>query len=190
MVILGSFSTTRLAEEETQASFLATQGLEAVQSMRNQDWQNIIPGLYGLDQSSGFWIFSGTSDVDDSGKFTRSILIEEVQRDGNQDIVQTGGTIDDETYRITSRVVWNFTPSRQNTVEMSQYITNWQLVRGQGQGGGGQVNSCTEYCQSLSYTTGTCRKNVGACNQNGETYESGGGTYCTGGNNVDTCCCL
>ncbi len=52
------------------------------------------------------------------------------------------------------------------------------------------ISTCSEYCQSLSYTTGICRKNAGACNQNGETYESGGNAYCTGGKNADTCCCL
>lgn len=49
--------------------------------------------------------------------------------------------------------------------------------------------SCPEVCQSLTYSTGTCRKNPAACKQNSETHEATGDTYCTGGNNADTCCC-
>ena len=49
--------------------------------------------------------------------------------------------------------------------------------------------TCAEYCQTLTYTTGTCRPNPGACGRNGETYEAIGDTYCTGGGGSDTCCC-
>lgn len=51
------------------------------------------------------------------------------------------------------------------------------------------VTTCSQYCQGLSYSGGTCRQNAAKCGQSGETYESGGNTYCTGGANADTCCC-
>lgn len=49
---------------------------------------------------------------------------------------------------------------------------------------------CESYCQSLSYSAGTCRNNPSQCTVNGEAYESGGDAYCTGGPSADTCCCL
>ena len=51
------------------------------------------------------------------------------------------------------------------------------------------ITTCSELCQSLSYSDGTCRKNSGACSKVGETYETSGDTYCIGGKNSDTCCC-
>ena len=51
------------------------------------------------------------------------------------------------------------------------------------------VTNCAQYCQSITYTDGTCRKKQQDCASNGETYESGGDQYCTVQPN-DTCCCL
>lgn len=52
------------------------------------------------------------------------------------------------------------------------------------------INTCQDYCVSLLYSAGTCRKNAKTCGDNGETNEAGGDQYCTGGPNADTCCCL
>jgi len=51
------------------------------------------------------------------------------------------------------------------------------------------VSTCSQYCQFITYSGGTCRQNPVTCTSNGETYESGGDTYCTGGPLEDTCCC-
>ena len=55
--------------------------------------------------------------------------------------------------------------------------------------GGGTVEDCDSYCQSLGYKGGICRNNSWACFWNGETHEEGGDKYCTGGSKYDTCCC-
>lgn len=191
IVVLGSFSSTRLAKEEVKATLIAEEGLEAVQSIRNQDWNNLSVGTYGLSNSGGNWVFSGSSDVDPSGRYTRTITVSQVERDGNGDVISTGGTVDDQTYLINVNVSWDFTPTRNNMVELNQYLTDWQLSVGAGSGGGGTggVTTCSDYCVSQSYSTGTCRANANQCNNNGETYESVGDTYCTGGGGADTCCC-
>jgi type II secretory pathway pseudopilin PulG len=202
--ILGSFSTSRLGEEQNQANFLALQGIEAVTSIRNQDWANMSNGTFGLNYSGDSWTFSGTSDTDPSGKFTRVITISDVGRDGNNNIVGSGGTVDSETKRVVSTVTWDFTPTRNNSIIQEAYLTNWQ--KSVNNGGGppipsptptptpspspSPITSCAEYCVSLTtYSGGTCRNNPGGCNSSGETHESGGNIYCTGGNNADTCCC-
>lgn len=137
IAILGSFSATRLAEEETQAALFATEGIEAAQSIRNQDWDNLVSGGYGVSNAGGTWVFSGSSDnPGGTGKFSRAITIGDVQRDGNGDIVESGGTIDDDTKQVTSTITWDFTPTRQNTVEMTTYLTNWMTGKW-GSGGGG-----------------------------------------------------
>lgn len=51
------------------------------------------------------------------------------------------------------------------------------------------INTCFDYCQSLGYSSGICRRSRNWCLLYGETYESGGDQYCTGGPSADTCCC-
>jgi len=209
--ILGSFSTSRLGSERAQADFLAVEGAEAVESIRNQNWGNLANGTYGLTQTSGVWSLSGTSDTDPSGKFSRIITISDVERDGNDDIISSGGTVDIETKLITSTINWNFTPTRNNSIQKELYLTNWQKSTSPGgvvvpptptptptptatptptpTPSPVPVDSCTTYCASLpAYTSGTCRPNANACNQNSQTPESGGDSYCVSNPN-DTCCC-
>lgn len=133
VTILGSFATTRLAKEETQAAFFAMEGIEAVQSIRNQDWNNLSSGTYGLSSSGGVWVFSGSSDdPEGSGKFSRVITLAEVQRGGYGNIVDSGGTVDEDSQKVTSTITWDFTPGRANTVDMAAYLTNWQTGKGEG----------------------------------------------------------
>lgn len=198
IAVLASFSVTRLAQEKTQAVNLATEGLEAVKSIRNQNWDNLVTGNYGVVNNNGVWSLSPQADLDPSAKFTRLISINDVNRDLNHDLLTTGGTLDPETKKISSQVTWNFTPTRFNTVTMTLYLTNWQLSRIKLLATPTPTltptpttvpNSCASYCQSLLYTTGTCRANTNQCRSNGEVYVAAGDAFCTGGANVDTCCC-
>ncbi len=190
VTILGSFTTTRLAKEETLATLFAQEGLEAVQSIRNQAWSNLVVGTYGLENSGGNWIFAGSPDLDPSGKFTREAVIVAVERDTGGDIVSSGGIVDNDTVQVTVNVNWSFTPTRQNTVTLDTYLTDWQHGQGSGSGGGGGTTTCSQYCLGLSYSGGTCRQNSQQCSNNSEVHESGGDILCTGGASADTCCCV
>jgi len=185
MAIVGSLSTARLAEEESQATFLATEGLEAVKSIRNQGWGYLTAGIYGLSKTSGVWAFSGNSDTDPSMKFTRVISITDVGRDGNGNILGTGGTVDPETKKITSTVSWNFTPTRQNSVIMNMYVTNWQL----GKSSATIPQFCSTFCVGLGYTGGVCRNGRSQCLAQGEIPENGGNHLCVIQAEGGTCCC-
>lgn len=193
--VISSFSTTRLAKEQQVATSIANEGIAATSSIRNQDWNNLSIGTFGLAQQANIWTFSGSNDLDSSGKYSRSITIEAVNRDSNEDIVSSGGIIDPNTLLVTSDVTWFFTPSRANTVSISQYLTNWQQAKESGSGitptptPTPAPTTCTDVCINLGYITGTCRQNEIQCGGAGETYEITGDLYCTGGSNADTCCC-
>ena len=122
--VLHSFSSNRLGGEETQATLFAQEGVEAVRSIKNQDWTNLSTGTYGLDDSGGTWALSGSSETE--GKFTRQIVISQVQRDSNGDIVDSGGTVDSDTLKATSQVDWEFSPTRNNTVTLVTYLSNFE----------------------------------------------------------------
>lgn len=180
-VILQGISANRLGKEQTIATEYAAEGLEAIRSIKNQSFSSLIstPSAGVTRSLAGTWIFSGTSNTFD-GRYTRTIAIADVYRDGSGNIVGSGGTLDSNTKKITSTVTWNFAPARSDSVILSTYLTNWRA----------SAPSCAVYCTALGgYSTGTCRQNTQQCTLNGETYEPGGDTYCTGGPSGNTCCC-
>lgn len=124
--VVQTFSTNRLAKEETLASFFAQEGVEAVRSIKNQNWNNLSYGTFGLDNSSGKWQFLGSSDTND--KYTRQIVLSEVYRNETGNVIESGGTLDDDTYKLDSTVSWNFTPTRNNFVSFTAYLTNYEAV--------------------------------------------------------------
>src|SRR3990167_7094154 len=131
-VILQGTDSNRLGEEQTVANQYATEGMEAVRSIKNQNFANLVNSAgTGVAQSGGVWIFSGTNNTNTFnpvGKYTRAIKVESVYRDavppaGN---IVTSGTLDPDTKKITSTVSWNFTPSRANSVQLISYLSDWR----------------------------------------------------------------
>ncbi len=199
-VILGSFLSSRQGSEETQASFYAQEGLDAVKSIRDQSWEFLVDGDHGLSFAGGKWVFNGTSEV--LGKYTRKITISPVNRSVGGDIAPTGGTLDPNTKKAVALVTWNFTPIKTSSVEMSSYLTNWQTAFVTPAATATPTptpvptptptptpTSCNSVCTNNGYASGICRGNVGQCNNNSETNVSSGNVFCTGGPSSDTCCC-
>lgn len=186
VAVLGSFGTTRLAEEETQAALLAAEGLEAVQSIRNQGFANLTNGPHGLSNTGGTWVFSGISDA--SGKFTRVVTVADVQRDGAGNIVASGGSVDADTKKVTAAVTWNVRPTQMNTVDASTYLADWQTGKPPGAASPPPTETCSSHCVSLGFAGGVCRASPTKCAKN-EVYTSSGDAFCTGGPQADTCCC-
>ena len=137
VTVLGALSASRLGEEETKAALLASEGIEAVTSIKNQNWESLSAGVYGLSNSGGTWAFNGASDTDPSGKYTRVVNVDPVERQPNGEIILTGGVVDPDTYFVTSAVSWDFTPARHNSVSYKTYLTNWGV--GTGVAGGGTI---------------------------------------------------
>lgn len=119
-----AFLVNRLGEEESYANFLASEGLEGVRAIAARDYFNLVNGSYGLKTTSGFWEFSGSSET--FSKYTRSEIISNVYRDGSGNIVASGGTLDLYTKRVESKVSWNFSPGRPESVSLKSYFSFWQ----------------------------------------------------------------
>lgn len=191
MAVLGGLSINRLGKEEDEATFFAKQGIEALRSLRNQGWDD--PFLAtdctsgcGLSKTGDNWSFSGTSDdPNGTGKFTRVVKIEATQRDGSGNLVNTGGTTDEDMYKITSTVTWNFTPARTNRVNLISYLANWSRARYNDLTDG----DCALACQGLGYSAGVCRNGIPECSANGETYDPALNKYCGFPSLGATCCC-
>ncbi|MBI2049369.1 hypothetical protein HYT32_00435 [Candidatus Roizmanbacteria bacterium] len=132
-VIVRGFSTNRLGVEETIATQFASEGIEAVRSIKNQSYASLVNSTgTGVDRISNVWAFGGANDTlahNASDNYTRIIKVEDVQRDalppcGN--IVSSGGTLDPDTKKITSTVTWNFAANRNQEIELTTYLSDWK----------------------------------------------------------------
>lgn len=113
LLVLDASVASRHGGERTQATLLASEGMEAVRSMAEDDFDNVSVGTHGIVISGGVWIFSGTEDLQD--QFTRSVIVTDLGVD---------------TKKIESTVVWNTTKARQTSVSLVGYITDWRQTNG------------------------------------------------------------
>lgn len=113
----------------TEAVTLAEEGIEAVRSIRDEDWTTNIASLtsgttYYPVISGDKWTLSTTDPGPISNLYTRTVVVEDVGRDGNDDILSSGGTPDPNTKKVTATLSWTeATQSKQ--VVLTTYITNF-----------------------------------------------------------------
>jgi len=106
-LLMSSYGGNFQSEERNVAVLYAEEGSEAVWSIRRQAWNLLANGDHGLDNSSGYWQFSGTSESLNDGKYTRVITIEDACRDGSGNLVECpAGTVDLYTKKITTTVTY------------------------------------------------------------------------------------
>ena len=74
VAVVSSWDANRRAQEQTIAMQYLSEGIEAVRSIKNQAFANLLPtpSLGVARSESGVWSFSGTSNSTDSGRIARS----------------------------------------------------------------------------------------------------------------------
>lgn len=134
-LILGGFNTNRLGAEETIANQFASEGIEAVKSIKNQAYSNLItpnPTPRAVVTPGGVWAFgaAGSSNTllhNSTDNYIRQVKVESVNRDGSGNIVPAPtGTLDSDTKKITSTVSWKFNSARPESVILSTYLSDWR----------------------------------------------------------------
>jgi len=128
VVVLQGFDLNRTSTDSIVANQFAIEGLEAVRSIRNQSYTNLTPiAGTGLTRSaSNTWTFSGANNqFGPNNMYTRVITISTVNRDASGNIVSSGGSLDTNTMKVTSVVSWKESPTRNDTVTQTTYLTNW-----------------------------------------------------------------
>ncbi len=122
--------TIRISSENTKkikATFLAEETIEALRLLRDTSWSSNISSLatdgtnYYLAWSGGTWTTTTTNTPIDA-IFERKFTLNEVNRDGNDDIVTSGGTPDASTRLVTARVTWGSDPNQEAL--LVTYITD------------------------------------------------------------------
>ncbi|MCH7828738.1 prepilin-type N-terminal cleavage/methylation domain-containing protein [Patescibacteria group bacterium] len=135
-----SLRTASLFKQTTQASFFAKEYVEALKNYRdNTGWTDDDPGnnYDGLGQvTTGVSLhleLSGDTPPrwqlllgqETLGIFTREVVVDLVERDAADNIVESGGTLDPQTKKVTVTVFWE---ERQRThdIQVTTYLTNWR----------------------------------------------------------------
>lgn len=73
-----------------------------------------------------YWIFDGEDTIETIGDYTRTITFDNVCRDELNNITNCPGAYEDaHSQKVTVNVAWDVRPGVVNSVEFTQYLTNW-----------------------------------------------------------------
>ncbi len=101
------------AERRSQAVAYAREGIEAVKSIRDNDFDTLAAGTFGLSTSTNAWTFSGSSNTENN--ITREITLT---------------AIDSRRYLVESNVSWTTLTGVQNNMVFRTHLSNWREAQG------------------------------------------------------------
>ncbi len=109
------------------ATNLASEAVEAVRAIKDGSWADLASYSTGIAyhpvQSAGEWqLASGSETI---GDFSRQIILDQVYRDGSDDITASGGVLDPNTLKITATVSWTEKGAAQQ-VSLIDYLADWK----------------------------------------------------------------
>ena len=117
------------ALKQTQASILLEEGAEVVKVIRDNSWATVsgftldTNYYFTFDTGTNTWSLGTTPTSTIDSIFTRTVVFSSVERDGSDDIVASGGTIDPRTKKITVTVSWPQSGSTASKV-LTFYISD------------------------------------------------------------------
>jgi len=119
-----SLKTTTQNKNKIAALNLASENLEITRAIRDDNWNNIASLTMGTNyhlnkNDSNKWIFIQGAETQKG--FTRKVIIDNVSRDTNDNIVTSGGVNDLNTKKITSITTW-----QDQNITLTAYLTNWK----------------------------------------------------------------
>lgn len=117
-MLIDSNVSTNISIERTEALFYAKEGLEAVRSIRDNDWNTIsalTDGNHGISISSSTWNFSGVADTLNT-KFTRTVYV-------------TASSTASFVKNVAVTVDWPLLSGKLATTTLNTLVTNWINVR-------------------------------------------------------------
>ena len=122
-VVTNSYNNFYGVGDKQKISEFAQEGLEIARKIKDDSWTyfkaNVGSNKGVTKNASGSWEFSGSSNV--SGDLTRVIYIANVSRDSQSNIVESGGTDDPMTKKVTVTV----SGTGISDYVISTYLTNW-----------------------------------------------------------------
>ena len=109
---------------QTEAVSLAEEAIEAVRSIRDEAWNSVsTAGTYYPVISANKWTLSGRDPGPIHGLYTRVVTIDDVFRDGSDNIAGSGSP-DSDTKKVTATISWSES-GRNKQVVIETYISNF-----------------------------------------------------------------
>lgn len=88
-------------------------------------WTNYPDGNpFYLEEGGGWQLQSGTEIIVTDPAFTREISIENLRRDADNEIVDTGGTLDTNTKKVMVKISWQ-ERDKPREINLSTILTAW-----------------------------------------------------------------
>ena len=125
LLVLGALQGNTNNTKRIEALFIVEEGVDAVKSVRDHNWGDLVNGEHGLTVTNGYWEFSGTSEA--VGSYTRIITISDVERDLAGDIIDVGGVVDPRTKKATVLVTWLDSLLTLRSQMVSFYLHDWNV---------------------------------------------------------------
>ncbi len=122
-VTISAVQGSKEAAELVSAAALQQEGMTAVRSIRNRDFDEFINGTYGTTTTNGYYELFGASDSLLGGKFVRSITVADVYRTGGlTGDIAGSGTLDAASKKITLSTVWTTLSGKIQTISSDFYV--------------------------------------------------------------------
>ena len=124
-LFIQSLESNRQDEQRERATTYASEGIEAVRAIRDGSFDDLDDtNGAGLKFSNGKWSFDGAHDNLDI--FQRMVTVSPVQRDGQADIIASGGTSDLDMKKVTVEVSWTSSYQKKVSVDFTTYLSRWK----------------------------------------------------------------
>ena len=127
-----SLTSSLSTEHTTQADELAKETMEQVRNFRDgTNWDT--NGLGTLSIGSDYYpketgspaAWQMISGTDTSGEFSKKVVFSNANRDANDNIVSSGGTVDTYTKKITVTISWE-QKGKDYQRQLITYLTDWK----------------------------------------------------------------
>ncbi len=132
-LITGLVASRQGKAQQTQrlaATALLKEGQEAIRTVREATWSAVLTdGTYHPQIAGNTWSLANGSEQVNG--YTRQIVISDVLRDANGNIVTIGGTIDPSTKKAVVTVSWGtpFAANVNSTTYLTRYLNNSALTQ-------------------------------------------------------------
>lgn len=118
--------TVDVTSDREEAVQAAIGGVEAVNTIAFAD---LSTGLQRLNFSGNQYSLSVGEETLSNG-MTRTVFVDTVERDDDCEVVESGGTVDPDSYLVSSSVGWTDTSGLKHTETYSRHVTRWEDPQG------------------------------------------------------------
>ena len=113
--------------EYNKALYRLAEGVEAVRSIRDNAWNELVINQSGLSDAIGEWTFLGEGTTEQFDGFSRVVTLQSVCRDSARAIVSCPGlNTDPHTKTVTVTISWQGWTGIAKLLTQTLNLTNWR----------------------------------------------------------------